>query len=86
MSRFDPFADDTATMAIGEFNVENGRQAVSLYGSLDVTRDQIGLDRARQIAAVLNTVIQALEAVPDLPAVAPVVAGPATKTVKNPFE
>ena len=38
-----PFADDSAASAIGGLTVENGRDRVALYGSLDLTRDRAGL-------------------------------------------
>lgn len=85
MTRFKPFADDTATFAIGEFTVENGTQSVALYGTLDITRDQFGLGRARELAALTSDIVTALEAIADLPANAPVLAKAASQTVKNPF-
>lgn len=86
MSRFKPFADDTATLAIGEFNAENGTQSVALYGTLDITRDKAGLDRARELAALAGYIVAALESVADLPAHGPVTDKPAGQTVKNPFD
>ena len=85
MTRFKPFADDTATFAIGEFTVENGTQSVALYGTLDITRDHVGLGHARELAALAGDIVAALEAIGNLPAHAPVSAKAATQTVKNPF-
>ena len=85
MSRFKPFADDTATLAIGEFTVENGTQSVLLYGTLDITRDQAGLDRAHELAALANDIVATLEAIADLPAHALVPPKAPGQTVKNPF-
>ena len=43
MTKFTPFADDAASMAIDKLTIENGQQQISLYGSLDITRDKAGL-------------------------------------------
>lgn len=78
-----PFADDSASIGIGKLTVENGRDQVSLYGSLDLTRDQAGLEQARTLKALLDQVVQALEAEKDLPAKLPPPGKPGT--VDNPF-
>jgi hypothetical protein len=86
MSQFQPFADDTATWAIGEFNAENGTHVVSLYGTLDITRDQIGLGHARALQTLLSNIVASLEATADLPTRAPAQPQPSgQQTVKNPF-
>jgi hypothetical protein len=54
-----------------------------LYGGLDLTRDKQGLAHARELKALLDRVVRALEAEKDLPdRVAPPVAA---KEVENPF-
>jgi len=63
-----PFADDTAATSIGDMQVENGRDRIAVYGSLDVTRDKAGLALAHALRAFLETVITALEADHALPA------------------
>ena len=85
MSQFKPFADDTATLAIGEFTAENGKRSVSLYGTLDISCDQIGLDHARELQKLLAEVVTTLEAVPDLPTRAPDQPKPNQTAVDNPF-
>ena len=80
-----PFADDKASVSIGSLTVENGTDKLALYGSLDITRDQMGLRQARELLSVMQAAVQALERMPDLQAQATeqVVA---PKVVKNPFE
>ena len=78
-----PFADDSASSAVGELTVENGRDRVALYGSLDLTRDAAGLAHARELRALLDAVVQALEGDPALPDRLPPPDAPAT--VRNPF-
>ncbi|TXN19678.1 hypothetical protein [Methylobacterium sp. WL9] len=80
---FRPFADDAGVQNFENLSFENGTTRIALYGSLDLTRDRTGLDRARALRAVLDAIVTALEA-EDLPqAVAETTR--ASTTVKNPF-
>ncbi len=78
-----PFADDSAAMEVGDLKLENGRDRIACYGSLDLTRDKAGLALARQLHALMAAVVQALEADTSLPDAIP----PPKKrgSVKNPF-
>jgi hypothetical protein len=83
MSTFEPFADDSRSQSIGDLTVENGTDKVSLYGSLDLTRDKAGLARARALRAILDSAVRTLEADRHLPET---IAPPEpTVAVKNPF-
>lgn len=78
-----PYADDAASTSIGKLTVENGQDCVSLYGSLDLTRDRAGLAQARALKALLDAVVHALEADKDLPASVPPPERPTS--IENPF-
>lgn len=81
---FHPYADEAATMRIGGLTAENRLDRVSLHGSLDLTRDRAGLERARRLKALLDATLAALEAEADrLPEA--VETGRTTDTVRNPF-
>lgn len=81
-----PFANDSEAVTIGELSVENQADRVSVFGSLDLTRDKAGLRHARALKAVLDSVVRALEAEEDLPdRVAPSEAPEGSDTVDNPF-
>jgi hypothetical protein len=80
---FKPYADDAASLGIGELTLENGTECVVVYGQLDLTRDKAGLKLARELKAVLDAVVHHLEAAHDLPDQVP--PPEPTKTVKNPF-
>lgn len=54
---------------------------VQLYGSVEITKDRIGLKRARELKALLDRVVEALEA-EELPEA---VAIETTDAVDNPF-
>ena len=84
MTTLKPFADDAASVSIGELTVENGTDRIALYGSVDLTRDRQGLAHARALAALLDEAIRLLEADTSLPDAVPPPA--AAGTVKNPFE
>ncbi|MBV1775550.1 hypothetical protein KSF73_07450 [Burkholderiaceae bacterium DAT-1] len=62
-----PFADESTSLQIGELTVENRLDRLSLYGSLDLTADQIGLDQARQLKVLIDAVVNDLSARHDLP-------------------
>ncbi|WP_211462672.1 hypothetical protein [Collimonas silvisoli] len=81
MSEFIPFADESATLSIGKLTVENRLDRVSLYGDLDLTLDQRGLEQAKALQSLANRVVEQLESrtLPEVLAVAPVVK------VSNPF-
>ncbi|WP_376098166.1 hypothetical protein ACE7GA_08110 [Roseomonas sp. CCTCC AB2023176] len=76
-----PFADEATAFSVGGLNVENRLDRVSLHGSLDLTRDQAGLARARHLRAILDAVVGVLEA-EDLPEQVEV-ARP--ERIRNPF-
>jgi hypothetical protein len=60
MTKLTPFADDTASVAIDKLTIENGMEQVSLYGSLDITRDKVGLQHALALKAIIDQAVQAL--------------------------
>ncbi len=78
-----PFADDSASTTIGELAAENGADAVTLSGSLEITRDKAGLKRAQALKVLAEAICTELEA-GDLP---DHVAAPTGETddVANPF-
>lgn len=84
MTALRPYADDAASTSIGELTVENGRDCVTLYGSLDLTRDKQGLAHARALLRLAQDTVKALESAHDLPEALPLPSSPGT--VKNPFE
>ena len=78
-----PYADDSAASSVGDMKIENGRDRIAFYGSLDLTRDKAGLALARDLQTALDGIIKALESDPALPAAIPP-PRPA-RTVPNPF-
>lgn len=78
-----PFADDSTSTTIGELAAENGANAITLAGSLEITRDKAGLKRAKALKTLVDAICQELEAgdLPDNVAV----AAATTQDVANPF-
>jgi hypothetical protein len=62
-----PFANESESLGIGDLTIENWTDRVSIYGSIDLTRDKGGLEHARILKAVLDKVVQALETERNLP-------------------
>ncbi|MBC7801431.1 MAG: hypothetical protein H7Z10_12490 [Gemmatimonadaceae bacterium] len=78
-----PFADDRSATEIGDLKIENGRDRIACYGSLDLTHDRAGLALAQQMQAFLASVIEVLGADAALPDTIPPPKRPGR--VKNPF-
>ena len=64
---FTPFTDDASSTTIGGLTVENGTDSIAVYGQTDITRDREGLKAARALKALLDGLVQALEADRTLP-------------------
>jgi hypothetical protein len=79
-----PFANEAESLGIGDLTIENRTDRLSIYGSMDLTRDKAGLEHARTLKAVLDKVVQVLESEKDLP---DRIAPPDTPDeVPNPFQ
>lgn len=83
MTTLIPFANESDSIAIDELTIENRLDQLELYGSLAITRDRLGLERALQLKAVLDAAVAALQAAPDLPE--QLTLRP-TDSVDNPFK
>jgi hypothetical protein len=64
---FKPFEKGHESHAIHDLTLENQQDYVSLYGNLQITKDQSGLETARRLQAFLNEVVQVLESDAHLP-------------------
>lgn len=57
-----PFADDDAASSIGDLCIENGTTRVVLSGSVEITCDEAGLAKARELKAFFDQMVEELEA------------------------
>ena len=82
---FSPFKNEQDVFAAGDLTLENRVDRISIIGSTDLTKDKHGLELAKQLHAILGSVISALEA--EGPALPDVVAAPdaVIVTKPNPF-
>ncbi|WP_137938091.1 hypothetical protein [Chitinivorax sp. B] len=62
MSAITPFANETDSLQIGELIFENRTDRLECYGSIVITRDQVGLQLARALKQQLDATVLALEA------------------------
>lgn len=78
----DAFENESETVNIDELVIENRLDRVSLYGSIDITKDKIGLEKIRAIKKQIDKIANKLENenLPDEIEVLEV------KMVENPFE
>ena len=64
---FKPFENGNESHAIHDLTLENQEDCVSIYGNLQLTKDQAGLQAAKALQAFLNEVVSALGNEPHLP-------------------
>jgi hypothetical protein len=83
MEMIDPFGNESEALQIDDLTIENRTDRVSIYGSIDITRDRRGLERARRLAQLFDTILARLSR-EDLPEEMP----PPTniEVVDNPFK
>jgi hypothetical protein len=78
---FHPYRNETESIQIGDLNIENRLDRITIYGNVDLTLDKEGLTAARALKEVLDQTVAALEQA-DLPEH---VAVAEPDTVANPF-
>jgi len=83
MESIDPFANESESLEIDDLTIENRTDKVSLYGSIDITRDKRGLELARALKHLFDSVVKKLSQ-EDLPESIPPPQN--IDEVKNPFE
>ena len=56
-----PYQNETTSLLIGDLTVENRLDRISLYGSLDITKDHIGLEDAQQLKDIIDSIVDTLQ-------------------------
>ena len=79
---FKPYANEADVLRIGDLEIENRIDRVTLTGDVVLTKDRAGLALAKELHALIGRVVMALEAEKQLPET---VELKVTGTVKNPF-
>ena len=65
---FKPFENGTESHSIHDLTLENDLDRVSVYGNLQIGKDQAGLEAAKALQHYLNEIVMYLEKQTDLPA------------------
>jgi hypothetical protein len=81
MTKFVPYANESDVRRIGNLNIENRLDRVSIDGDIELTLNKVGLADAKLLKVLLDDIISKLEA-ESLPDTLP---PPAIDTVVNPF-
>jgi len=76
-----PFDNESEAISIGGLSIENRIDRISIYGSIDITRDQAGLAHAAKLQSLFASIVAVMQA-EALPAAISI--KPAEK-VDNPF-
>ena len=77
-----PYANYSECLEFGGLTVENRTDRISIFGSIDLTLDKVGLGHARRLKAILDVTIARMEDESDLPEKIIIVE---SDTVDNPF-
>jgi hypothetical protein len=83
MSTFKPYKNEADSIAIDELTIENRLDRISIYGSIELTKDKAGLQQAMQLKNLIDAVVATLQADKNLPD--HITIKPAEK-VDNPFK
>ena len=78
---FRPFKNEADSVEIGDLTIENRVDRVSIFGSIDITKDKMGLSVALELKSILDEVLAELQSA-DLPEKIEIKA---PETVPNPF-
>ena len=78
----DPYANEEDVIHIDELDIENRLDRISIHGSVDITKDQHGLEHAFALKRQIDTIVEYLkkQALPEKVGVENV-----AKEVENPF-
>ena len=79
---FKAFENGTESHSIHDLTLENQDDCVSIYGNLQITKDQAGLKAAKVLQNYLNDIVAALEKQADLPEQ---IARQTEGEIENPF-
>ena len=81
-TEFIPYDNEADVLRIGDLEIENRVDRVTLTGDLVLTKDKAGLVLAKELQSLIGRVVKVLEADKQLPETMELIA---VETVKNPF-
>jgi hypothetical protein len=59
-----PFENESESLNIGGLNIENRNDRIAIYGSIDITRDRLGLAHARTLKTLFDDIVTTMSASP----------------------
>ncbi len=79
--KISPFANESDALGIGGLSIENRVDRISIYGSIDITRDQVGLAYAERLKSLFEAIVATMhdEHLPESISITP------TDQISNPF-
>jgi hypothetical protein len=79
--RISPFANESDSLSIGGLTVENRLDRISVYGSIDITKDRVGQLNAERLKRLFDDIVTALNesTLPEKISINP------TDEISNPF-
>lgn len=80
-NNFSPYSNEEDSLQISDLTIENRIDRISLYGSIDLTLDKEGKEKALALKAIIDKAVAKLEStsLPDK------IVIQKSETVKNPF-
>nr|WP_315280446.1 hypothetical protein [uncultured Acinetobacter sp.] len=78
---FKPFQNGNESHAIHDLTLENDLDCINVYGNLQISKDQVGLQAAKKLQAFINELVAALEQ-ENLPEK---IQRPPEQEIENPF-
>jgi len=82
---FKPLEDADSVVNIGGLSIENGSDALLVNGSLELTRDEESIGRARQLAELFSKIANKLDADIKAGLTSDTVEEGAVTEISNPF-
>ena len=58
---FKPYQNGTESVQIDDLTIENQIDCISVYGNLQITKDQLGLKNAKALQDLIDAVVAVLE-------------------------
>ncbi len=59
--KISPFANESDALGIGGLSIENRVDRISIYGSLDITRDREGLAYAERLKSLIDDIVATMK-------------------------
>ena len=80
-NRISPFSNEADALGIGGLSIENRLDRISIYGSIDITRDREGLVHAERLKSLFEAIVATMhdEHLPESISITP------TDQISNPF-